>query len=81
MAVRMSRYPEVRKPTKNPSEQDFWRWLREGYDKGYCSDLYCENHDGVHRDDVAEFEEYLERYEGERDFCWSVVHVHYGVNG
>jgi hypothetical protein len=70
----------ARKSVKKPSESDFVRWLAEGYDKGYCSELYCENHDGVHRDDEAEWQEYWEQY-GERDFCWAVVHVHYGVNG
>ena len=59
----------------------FEEWLKVGVKNGYCSDLYCENHDGVHRDDMEEWEEYINKYEGERDFCWAVVHVHAGVNG
>ena len=26
---------KVRKPTKNPTEDDFWAWLTEGVNKGY----------------------------------------------
>tara|TARA_R100000995_G_scaffold71385_1_gene40057 strand:+ start:186 stop:395 length:210 start_codon:yes stop_codon:yes gene_type:complete len=60
----------------------FLKWLREGYEKGYCSDLYCENHDGTHRDDMKEYESYLNDNDG-RDFCWAVVHIKepYGMNG
>ena len=59
----------------------FGQWLAMGVEQGFCSDLYCENHDGVHRDDMNEYEKYVEKYEGERDFCWAVVHVYAGVNG
>ena len=45
-------------------DQGLYKWLREGYEKGYCSDLYCENHDGVHRDDMETYEKLLEEYEG-----------------
>ena len=71
---------KVRKPTKNPTEDDFWSWLTEGVNKGYCSDMYCENHDTVASNDWEEFMEYAEKY-GSRDFCWSIVHIYYGVNG
>ena len=71
---------KVRKPTKNPTENDFWSWLTEGVNKGYCSDMYCENHDTVASNDWEEFMEYAEKY-GSRDFCWSIVHIYYGVNG
>ena len=59
----------------------FAQWLAMGVEQGFCSDLYCENHDGVHRDDIEEYEEYVEKYEGDHDFCWAVVHVYEGVNG
>lgn len=59
----------------------FAQWLAMGVEQGFCSDLYCENHDGVHRDDMDEYQKYFKEYEGERDFCWAVVHVYEGVNG
>jgi hypothetical protein len=52
-----------------------------GVEQGFCSDLYCENHDGIHQDDMDEHEKYLKKYEGNYDFCWAVVHVYAGVNG
>jgi hypothetical protein len=71
---------KVRKPTKNPTEDDFWAWLTEGINKGYCSDMYCENHDATARNDGEEFDKLMQKYEG-RDFCWSIVHIYSGVNG
>ena len=58
-------------------DQGLYKWLREGYEKGYCSDLYCENHDGVHRDDMETYEKLLEEYEG-NDFCWTIVKLYTG---
>ena len=71
---------KVRKPTKHPTEHDVWSWLKEGVNKGYCSEMYCENHDATARNDGEEFYELMQKYEG-RDFCWSIVHIYYGVNG
>ena len=59
----------------------FAQWLAMGVEQGFCSDLYCENHDGIHQDDMDEHEKYLKKYEGNYDFCWAVVHVYEGVNG
>ena len=70
----------MRKPTKKPSESDISAWLAEGVNKGYCSDIYCENHDTVAKGDWDENMEYVEQYEG-RDFCWSIARIYYGVNG
>ena len=42
--------------------------------------MYCENHDATARNDGEEFYELMQKYEG-RDFCWSIVHIYYGVNG
>ena len=70
----------VRNPTKNPTEKDFWSWLAEWVNKGYCSDIYCENHDTVAKGDWEEYMEYVEQY-GSRDFCWSIARIYYGVSG
>ena len=58
----------------------FLKWLREGVENGYCSDVYCENHDGVHNDDFEKYEEYQVAADG-RDFCWPIVRVYHGVEG
>ena len=42
--------------------------------------MYCENHNAVAQSDIQEFDELMQKYDG-RDFCWSIVHVYYGVNG
>ena len=62
------------------SEKGFYKWLREGIEKGYCSDIYCSNHDLHNPGDSEEWVEYVER-RPDLDFCWSVVHVRYGTNG
>ena len=59
----------------------FTQWLAMGVEQGFCSDLYCENHDGIHHNDMDEYEKYVEKYEGNYDFCWAVVHVYEGING
>ena len=53
----------------------FLKWLREGVENGYCSDVYCENHDAVHMDDMKEWMDCFEEYE-ERDFCWPIVRIY-----
>jgi hypothetical protein len=72
----------VRKPTKKASEKDYFSWLREGIEKGYCSDVYCENHDTTApgSNDFEEYMMYVEEY-GSRDFCWPIMRSYYGVEG
>ena len=70
----------VRKPTKKATEKDYHSWLMEGIEKGYCSDVYCENHDTVASSDWEDFMMYMEKYGG-RDFCWPVMRSYYGVEG
>ena len=64
-------------------ELTFQQWLEIGIKQKFCSDLYCENHEGVRYNDMDEYQKYVKKYEGERDFCWSIVHIYepYGING
>mgnify|MGYP003152340594 CR=1 FL=1 len=72
----------VRKPAKKPSQKDYFSWLREGVEKGYCSDVYCENHDTIApgSNDLKRFMELVEEYES-RDFCWPIMRSYYGMEG
>ena len=70
----------IRKPTKEASEKDYYSWLKEGITKGYCSDVYCENHDSVAKGDFEKFENYVEQYES-RDFCWPIMRSYYAPEG
>jgi hypothetical protein len=56
-------------------------WLQIGVDKGFCTPVYCDNHNGVHEDNHEEWEERLREYKWERDFCWPVVRVYNGTAG
>lgn len=59
----------------------FEQWLAMGVEQGFCSDLYCQNHELHAREDAEEFVEHYENYGQNMDFCWSIVHVYHGVNG
>ena len=55
-------------------------WIAYGVRNGYCSELYCENHDGTTWKDVERFGQLLDEY-GERDFCWPIVRIYNGGDG
>lgn len=58
-------------------EIELFKWLAEGYDKGFCSDLYCQNHDMVQSEDSELFDSLMD--EDDMDFCWPVIRVKTGI--
>ena len=57
-----------------PWENDFEKWIVHGVRQGFCSPIYCENHDGVHLDDMEEWDDCHAEYD-DRDFCWPIVRI------
>ena len=53
------------------------KWLAMGIEKGFCSPVYCENHDSVRDEDFERFMELIEEYDA-RDFCWPIVRIYNG---
>jgi hypothetical protein len=48
-------------------------WLREGIEKGYCTEPYCDSHDGQSSQDEDVLSELFQFSEG--DHCMTVVRV------
>ena len=48
-------------------------WLKEGIEKGYCTETYCDTHDGYAPGDSEILLELSELSEG--DHCMSVVRI------
>lgn len=49
-------------------------WLAEGIERGFCGKWVCSHHEGTAMDDMDEFQELYDEYEGP-DFCWPIVHL------
>jgi hypothetical protein len=73
----MGRASEQNVPTKKSYEMNLEKWLAMGIEKGFCSPLYCENHDTVYYEDWERYMELVEEYDA-RDFCWPIVRIYNG---
>ena len=62
--------------TENEKRAEFYHWLAQGLDKGYCTAIFCANHDGWPRTDA---EEALIDAD-DLDVCCHVVRI-WGHNG
>jgi hypothetical protein len=58
---------------------DFQSWLEYGIEEGFCTPIYCANHELASVTDQEEFEENMEA-KG-MDFCWPIVRVYAGTVG
>ena len=61
--------------TRNVAFINTEAWVQYGVEKGFCSPSYCSIHDIAHDDDRDEITELIEDFDGDVDFCWSVVHI------
>jgi hypothetical protein len=48
-------------------------WISYGARHGYCTEVYCEIHDGVAREDYDLLDQRWNEHDG--DHCWHVVRV------
>ena len=52
------------------SSMDFGAWLEQGVSLGFCTPMYCENHDGFHASDWE-----VVGSMPDNDYCWPVVRL------
>jgi hypothetical protein len=53
------------------NQEDFKTWLKNGVDRGWCSTMVCETHDGVPRTDAEE-----DAYQSGQDHCVNIVRIY-----
>lgn len=55
----------------------FDEWINLGLSYGYCSEPYCQTHDGISENDNELWESLMNKY-GEEDYCWTILKVYIG---
>ena len=60
------------------SKPNLDEWIQIGVTNGFCSPVYCENHDGVHPSDIQDYDERMLEDDFNNDFCWAVVRIYNG---
>jgi len=58
------------KQNDNDTGMSFQEWLNLGVNKGFCTPMYCENHDGFHASDWE-----VVGSMPDNDYCWPVVRL------
>jgi|8_EtaG_2_1085327.scaffolds.fasta_scaffold23281_3 hypothetical protein len=51
-------------------------WIKIGIAEGYCSPVYCTNHERHAIEDRELYHSLYEAHDGNFDFCWPVVRLH-----
>ena len=56
-------------------QEDFKTWLKNGVDRGWCSRMMCETHDGVPKSEIEE-----DSYQNGGDPCVHIVRIYLDID-
>ena len=72
----MSISQSVDEETRLIPEPSLKEWVKIGITKGYCSPVYCTNHEKHAYEDRELYHSLYKAHDNSLNFCWPVVRLH-----